>query len=272
MTTYAIGDIQGCWHTLQQLLATLEFSASRDTLWLAGDLVNRGAGSLEVCRWVMSEEGAVRTVLGNHDLTLLAFGTGMIKPYGDHTMGPIFEAPDKDRILDWFRRQPLLIVEQGFVLVHAGLYPWWSVEQAKHLAQEVSMVLRGPEWLSFLKVLFGNTPTVWEESLEGVLRWRFIVNAMGRMRYCTAAGGLNLEDKGPISEQPEGTRPWFEYANPGLGAHQILFGHWAALEGHTGVSNINALDTGCAWGKKLTAMCLENGERFSLDCHPRDRV
>lgn len=263
MPTYAIGDVQGCYQELQDLLTEIHFNPTVDCLWFAGDLVNRGPHSLEVLRFVKQLPRAV-VVLGNHDLHFLIRAQEPPRPHS--TLAPLLAAPDCGELVDWLRVKPFLHYdpELGYAMAHAGLFPFWTLEQALGYAEEVQCVLSGESYRDLLKHLYGDTPTVWDEQLRDWDRLRFIVNAFTRMRFCDAQGHLDLTTKGEMGSQPCGYLPWFQLPNRMTGSLKIVFGHWAALEGKTDVPGVFAVDTGCVWGKRLTAMRLEDGQQFSV--------
>lgn len=272
VVTYAIGDVQGCFFSLQALLNTLDFSPSRDTLWFAGDLINRGPHSLKTARFVQSLGNSALCVLGNHDLALLAIGyKAVIGPPPKHTFQDILEAPDKNSLLEWFRAMPLIHVANHHLLVHAGLYPFWSIEKAIQLANEITSVLQGTDYFEFLAHFFADHPHTWQDALSGIDRSRFIVNAFTRMRYCSVNGMLDLKTKEQMAQTPEGCRPWFELLSSSYAHHQILFGHWSDLNGQCAIPNVHALDTGCAWNNHLTALNIHTLERISVPCSPQDQ-
>ena len=259
MAVYAIGDIQGCFDALQLLLDTVGFSPSRDTLWFAGDLVNRGDKSLETLRFVRDLGASSVCVLGNHDLSLLALAEGHTKA-SNHTMQDVLAAPDREDLFAWLRRLPLLHHdgELGFTLVHAGLPPQWDLETAARCAREVEEVLRDEgSCRAFLAEMFGNKPKKWDPDLKGADRYRFIINCLTRMRYCTPEGRLNFADKGPVGTQKKGYLPWFAVPERRSRGEKIIFGHWSSLDGETGVPGVFALDTGCLWGGRLSALRLD---------------
>lgn len=264
MTTLVVGDIQGCYAEFRELLRASGFRESSDTLWLVGDLVNRGPNNIDTLRYIMSLERTV-TVLGNHDLHFLAIARGHHKLSRDDTLADLLEAPDLDDIIDWLRRQRLLHVDRAdqVVLVHAGLPPIWTVDKALALAGEVEATLVSDQFDDFLEAMYGNQPDTWHESLAGVDRLRIITNYLTRIRYCTAAGKLELTAKTDI--KPDGFEPWFSFQRPDT--FRIIFGHWAALNGITGTSLAIALDTGCVWGRELTALRLDDDRRFSVASH-----
>lgn len=265
MSTYAIGDIQGCFSALEELLLHIEFDASKDKLWFTGDLVNRGPQSLEVLRFVKSLGDAQVTVLGNHDLTLLAIYYGTRKAHAGDTLNDILQAPDCDDLMAWLRRCPLLHHDH-YVMTHAGLAPMWTLAQAKALAHEVEQVLRGENIRDFLAAMYGNQPDRWQDDLTGMDRLRCITNYLTRMRFCDATGHLDLGFKGQIKDKPAELIPWFLVPNRANQHEDIIFGHWAALEGITNTPSVYALDTGCVWGRCLTAMRLEDKQRFFVSC------
>lgn len=268
MSTYAIGDIQGCFAELQALLAVIAFDANKDTLWFTGDLVNRGPLSLETLRFVKSLGDKHQTVLGNHDLHLLAIAYGVRKVFHGDTLDAILQAPDKNELIDWLLHRPLLHHDKTFpcTMVHAGLAPAWHLDQARAFANEVEVVLRGahPEFL--LENMYGNQPDKWDDKLQGAERLRCIVNHLTRMRFCYADGRMDLVYKGEIDNKPRELMPWFDVPNRANVNETIIFGHWAALGGKTDVPHVHALDTGCVWGNCLTAMRVEDGKRFSVKC------
>lgn len=272
MSTYAIGDIQGCYTTFRQLLDAVHFDPAQDRLWLVGDLVNRGPHSLETLRFIRDLGPAAVTVLGNHDLYLLMVAFGDIKKRGkDDTLHAILDAPDRDELLHWLRHQPLCHAENGHCLVHAGLLPDWSAELAVQLGQEVADALQGPNYPDFLSQLWGSEPDQWTPSLSGMARLRLIVNVMTRMRYCTHDGRLNFKAKGPLAKAPDNLLPWFDLPNRQSTDHTLVVGHWSAL-GLRVEPNLLTLDTGCLWGGKLTAICLEDRAITQVDCADVDRV
>ncbi|AXK39329.1 symmetrical bis(5'-nucleosyl)-tetraphosphatase [Crenobacter cavernae] len=265
MATYAIGDIQGCYDPFQQLLREIDFQAGRDTLWLTGDLVNRGPESLEVLRWVYRHQDCVEMVLGNHDLHLLAVAEGFGKSHADDTLLDILNAADGKLLLDWLRCQPMMIATEGAAMVHGGLLPEWSIAKAMRLAAEVESALSGPHHRQFLSRLYGNKPTRWSEDLRGMDRLRLIVNAMTRMRMVTRDGEIDLTFKGEREDAPPNLVPWFEAPNRKSAGTPIVCGHWSAL-GLMLTDDVWAIDTGCLWGGSLTALRLEDLQAFSLPC------
>ena len=256
MARYVIGDIQGCWAELQELLRQIHYQPDADEIFLLGDLVNRGPDSLSVLRWAF--QNSIRTVLGNHDLHLLAISVGAARHNRSDTLTDILAAPDRDELLDWLRRQPLLIDLPDALLVHAGILPAWDRALARSLADEVSAVLSGPDYGEFMQVMYGNTPHAWNAALSGVERWRFAVNVFTRMRMVDADGALDLDYKGELPDAPVDLAAWFDYPTRALAGQRIVFGHWSAL-GLMQKNDVTALDTGCIWGGALTALCLNNG-------------
>jgi bis(5'-nucleosyl)-tetraphosphatase (symmetrical) len=265
MPTYAIGDVQGCYDELQDLLQCIAFDPQQDVLWFTGDLVNRGHQSLHVLRFVRSLPRA-QVVLGNHDIHLLSLANG--HPFEKHTLQDVLAAPDCQELVDWLRRQPLLHedAQLGYVMSHAGVFPHWSLAQAQRYAREVEQVLQRPDYADHLDSLYGNQPNQWHADLAGHDRLRFIVNAFTRMRFCTLEGELDFLQTGKIGSQPDHLLPWFAVPHRAIGAVPIVFGHWAALGGQIpeGIAPVFALDTGCAWGASLTAMRLEDSQLFSV--------
>jgi bis(5'-nucleosyl)-tetraphosphatase (symmetrical) len=263
MSTYAIGDLQGCFLTLQALLAKIKFDANTDRLWFVGDLVNRGAGSFECLRFVKSLGDRAVVVLGNHDLHLLAIAEGVAKTKALDTLDEVLNAPDRDALLDWLRRQKLLHVEGKFAMVHAGLLPQWNWSQSRALAGEVEEMLRGKHYRHFLESMYGNNPDKWRDDLEGDERLRVILNAMTRMRAITADGRMNLKFKSGLAEMPKDLQPWFTLPHRRDGDVAVLAGHWSALGLHV-TPNFIGLDSGCVWGRELTAIRLEDRAIFQV--------
>ena len=267
MATYAIGDVQGCRDALDALLGEIGFSSARDTLWFVGDLVNRGAQSAEVLRFVRSLGDRAVVVHGNHDLHLLAFAAGHAKARADDTFHDVLAAPDRGELLDWLRARPMLHVDGGYAMVHAGLLPAWSIDQARSLAAEVETALRAPNHRDFFAQLYGSRPDAWRDDLRGADRLRVIVNAMTRMRFCTAAGVMDFRVKGEIEKALPGYLPWFDVPDRRSRGMPIVCGHWSAL-GLRVTPDLLALDTGCVWGGHLTAIRLEDRRVYQAACAP----
>ena len=265
MATYAIGDVQGCYGALKSLLEAFGFSQSRDRLLFVGDLVNRGAQSLEVLRFVKSLAERALTVQGNHDLHLAMVAEGHGKRHKEDTLDAILTAPDRDELLAWLRAQPLLHVEGEYVVVHAGLLPQWSVAQARDLAEEVSRALTAPQYREFLAHMYGSEPASWDDRLAGWDRLRVIVNAMTRMRFCTPGGVMEFRHKGLPERSPEGFLPWFEVPGRASASHTVVCGHWSAL-GFRQSAKLLALDSGCLWGGAMTAVRLEDRRVYQVPC------
>lgn len=265
MATYAIGDIQGCFDSFRRLLERCAFDPASDTLWLVGDLVNRGPRSLETLRFVRELGDAAITVLGNHDLYLLMAAAGHGKRGRDDTLGAIFAAPDRDELLDWLRRQRLCHLDNGYCLVHAGLLPQWTAQQARTLAAEVERALSADDYETFLAKMWGSDPACWSDDLKGWARLRVIVNAMTRMRFCTPAGVMDFHVKGELAKAPPGFVPWFDVPGRKSRDTVLVVGHWSAL-GLKITPNLLALDSGCLWGGKLSALRLEDRALFQVDC------
>ena len=258
MSLYLIGDLQGCNAPFQSLLQVIDFSPSRDTLYLLGDLVNRGPDSLAVLRSLAALGDAAKCLLGNHDLHLLALSEGLRKPSPKDTAQEVFLAPDGLALIDWLRHRSMAIQAHGWLMVHAGVLPQWSVAQTMTLAQEVEHVLRGPELKSFLSTMYGNTPAQWHESLQGADRLRVVVNALTRLRFCTDEGVLEFTSSEGASGAPRGFQPWFDVPGRLSATTPIAFGHWSTLvtdpQGAGSLRhNTLPLDTGCVWGGCLTA-------------------
>lgn len=265
MAVYAVGDIQGCYVELQQLLEQIRFDPTQDKLWFVGDLVNRGPGSLQVLRYVKFLGDSAITVLGNHDLHLLAVAEGAAELHRSDTLDEVLGAPDRDELLAWLRQQRLLHAEGNYVLVHAGLLPQWSVNQAASFAREVERSLRGEDYATFLARMYGNTPHNWNDDLAGYKRLRVITNVFTRMRICTPQGEMEFKFKGEVEKIPLGYVPWFEAPGRKSQKATVICGHWSAL-GLKVMPNVIALDTGCLWGGPMTAIRLEDRLLFQVSC------
>jgi bis(5'-nucleosyl)-tetraphosphatase (symmetrical) len=258
MSLYCIGDLQGCHLPFQRLLEKIDFSPSRDTVYLLGDLVNRGPDSLGVLRRLMALGDAAQCLLGNHDLHLLALWQGVRQPGRHDTVQDVLQAPDRDALFDWLRHRAMALQRHGWLMVHAGVLPQWTAAQTVALAAEVEQALRGPDLKSFLTAMYGNTPNQWQDGLAGAERLRVIVNALTRLRFCTPDGIMDFESKEGAGAAPPGFLPWFEVPGRASQATPIAFGHWSTLvtdEKHTHGLRHNTLplDTGCVWGGCLTA-------------------
>lgn len=258
MSLYLIGDLQGCNVPFQRLLQTIDFSPSRDTLYLLGDLVNRGPDSLAVLRSLAALGDAAQCLLGNHDLHLLALSEGVRQPTRKDTAQAVLLAPDGKALIDWLRHRAMAIHSHGWLMVHAGVLPQWSVAHTMALAREVEQVLRGPGLKPFLAAMYGNTPTQWHGGLQGTDRLRVIVNALTRLRFCTPEGAMDFTSSQGASNAPAGYLPWFAVAQRASVTTPIAFGHWSSLVTDTPTAgslrhNTLPLDTGCVWGGCLTA-------------------
>ena len=266
MSTYAIGDLHGCFAPLMRLLEKIQFNEKQDTLWFTGDLVNRGPQSLETLRFIQNLGSHAITVLGNHDLTLLAIAFKAI-PYDSkrHHFDDILAARDKDALIHWLRHRPFIHEDPdlGYTLVHAGLPPQWDLALAKSLAKEVEIILQSENPRPFFKNFFGNMPNHWDPTLTDIDRLRFIINGFTRLRFCNLAGELELKTTASAENGPAGYLPWFSIPTRKSRDLKILFGHWSSLEGQCPEPNVFALDTGCVWGNCLTAMRLLDGKRFT---------
>ncbi|WP_148714566.1 symmetrical bis(5'-nucleosyl)-tetraphosphatase [Chitinolyticbacter meiyuanensis] len=254
MARYAIGDIQGCWDELQALLFAIDFDPARDVVYPVGDLVNRGPGSLQVLRWAREQGDAVQVVLGNHDLHLLACFAGHGTLKGGDTIGDVLAAPDAEALADWLRRQPLLRVLDDTVIVHAGVWPRWSLKQAVAACAEVEAALAVPDWQAAFVEMYGNKPAHWKQAESRIERCRFTINACTRMRFVDEEGALQLKFKGEVADAPKGLTPWFDAPRKAL--PRVVCGHWSAL-GLMMRDEVWALDTGCIWGGLLTAVDLD---------------
>ena len=269
MSTYAIGDVQGCFEPLQRLLQTINFNPEEDELWFAGDLINRGPQSLETLRFIKALPRK-KVVLGNHDLHLLARFYTQRPCKNKDTLDDILNAPDATELMDWLRFQPLVVWDEArnFCMTHAGLPPMWSAAQALELSQEVEAQLQSATPEDFLQQMYGNQPDCWQYNLQGIERWRIIVNYLTRMRFIGPNGELDLTSKEGLDTAPQGFAPWFAHPQRAAANTQLLFGHWAALEGQTHTQNTFALDTGCVWGRELSALRLEDLQWFRVAATP----
>jgi bis(5'-nucleosyl)-tetraphosphatase (symmetrical) len=265
MATYAIGDIQGCYDQLRRLLDRIAFDPAGDVLWFVGDLVNRGSQSLETLRFVRQLGTRAVTVLGNHDLHLLVVAAGVRKPHLGDTLDGILQAHDRDELLDWLRRCKLMHAGEGYALVHAGLLPQWSLAQAMSLAHEVESALGGPQCAEFLQNMYGNEPVQWNDALTGYDRLRVIINAMTRLRLCDAHGRMEFSHKLGPADAPRGYMPWFDVPQRASADTPVICGHWAAL-GLLVRQDVLAIDTGCGWGRELTALRLQDRRLVQLGC------
>ncbi|USD64955.1 symmetrical bis(5'-nucleosyl)-tetraphosphatase [Vibrio sp. SCSIO 43136] len=263
MATYIVGDIQGCFDELKLLLEQVQFSSQEDTLWLAGDLVARGPKSLETLRFVKSLGDSAKVVLGNHDLHLLATYQGIKKLKERDKTAPILSAPDCDELMHWLRHQPLLAEHKEFVMCHAGISPQWKLKKAIRRAREVEAVLQSNDWVWLLENMYDNAPDLWSKELEGIERYRYIINAFTRMRFVHPDMRLDMLCKlGPEGAKEQNLVPWFEHENRKPLKKKVLFGHWAALMGHQD-DQVIGLDTGCVWGGDLTMIRWEDKQVFT---------
>ena len=255
-----MGDVQGCCDALDRLLAEIDFSPSRDHLAVVGDLVNRGPDSLGTLKRLRAFGDAVTCLLGNHDLHLLAVAHGVRKPRKDDTLDDILGSKKRDEWLDWLRQRRMAHRLDGWLLVHAGVVPQWDAQQTLALAAEIEALLRGPGLPQLLNTLYGNEPAQWSESLQGEQRWRFIINVLTRIRFCTPDGRLELKIKEGADAAPPGFKPWFDSPGRRSEGTPIAFGHWSTL-GRIDRSDLLALDTGCVWGGQLCAVRVDGGRR-----------
>jgi bis(5'-nucleosyl)-tetraphosphatase (symmetrical) len=265
MATLVIGDVQGCYDQLMRLLERAGYDERRDVLWFVGDLVNRGPQSAKTVRFVKGLGDRQVTVLGNHDLALLVIAAGIKKPHRGDTFDELLAAPDRDELIDWLRRQKLMHAANGYAMVHAGLLPQWSVVQALDLAREVEATLQGPDHHRFLTHMYGNEPVRWRDDLAGYDRLRVIVNAMSRLRLVTPDGAMEFSHKLGLDRLPAGYLPWYDAPERASRGERVIFGHWAAL-GLLLREDVVCLDSGCVWGRALSALRLEDRQIFQLDC------
>ena len=270
MSAYAIGDIQGCYYELQKLLNEINFDEKNDQLWFVGDLINRGPKSLQTIRFVKSLGDKAKVVLGNHDLNLLAVSKNIRPLSKKDTMKEILTADDIHELINWIKSRPLLITDNnlGFTMVHAGLAPQWTLENAKNLARECELILQSEKINDFLTLMYGDKPNIWSESLEGCDKQRFIINCLTRIRFCNSDGKLNLDTKVAPGMQKKSLIPWYALPNRKTLDEKIIFGHWSTIhfgnEKNFKKYNVYPIDTGCLWGGQLTAMRLEDEKIFSV--------
>ena len=265
MNAYAVGDLQGCAGQLNELLDQVGRIDADPRWFFVGDLVNRGPRSLDTLRLIRNMGDRAECVLGNHDLHLLAVANGIRKSGRYDTIDEILHAPDREELLDWLRQRPLARLIDGHLMVHAGLLPQWSATQAVALAQEVETALRGPDWIEFLRQMYGNTPDRWNDALAGIERLRCIVNALTRIRFCTPDGRMELKSKEAAGNALDGHLPWFDLPLRSSADVTVVFGHWSA-RGLTLRANLIGLDSGCVWGGKLSAVRLADRALFQVDC------
>ncbi len=265
MSIYAIGDIQACYDELRRLLDSLSFDPASDRLWLVGDLVDRGPASLETLRFVKALGDSAISVLGNHDLHLLATHAGVRRPDSNSSLHAVLNAPDCEELMDWLRFCPVLHHDPSMKLtmVHAGVPPQWDFAAACRLANELQTTLRGDDYQQFLRHMYGNQPDTWAENLRGWDRLRVITNGFTRLRYCDSNGRMNMSIYAPPGTQPEGLIPWYQIPDRKSADMSIVFGHWAAL-GYRRQPGLIALDSGCVWGGRLTAVCLDREEKDAV--------
>jgi len=271
MSTYAIGDIQGCYKPLMNLLKQVDFNPGRDQLWCVGDLINRGPRSLDTLRFLRDIDDAVEIVLGNHDLHFLAIYHECAPVRNKDTLEKLLAAPDSLELAQWLRSKPLAHFDsietkmgiQHYLMIHAGVAPQWSLQNTLDFSAEVELALQGQKFKKFLSKMYGDQPDSWDETLTGWPRLRVITNYLTRVRFCNSEGVMDLNIKEGLAYAPPGYDPWFAFESI-TPKTNILFGHWAALEGITGKEHVFALDTGCVWGRELTMMRLEDHQLFSV--------
>lgn len=266
MAVYATSDLHGCMKEFKLLLELINFDFNKDTMWIAGDLVNRGFESLEVLRFLYAHQDNFKLVLGNHDIHLLGLATGVRTLKRGDTLGAILTASDKVKLIDWLRRQPLLVTDKklGFTMTHAGIPPWWSLKKAQREAKMVEDVMNSENWQGFLNLAFGNEPINEKNIKTQADRLRFTINGLTRMRF-TKGKSFEFYSKSSVGSAPSGFKPWFNQPMKFIKDTQIIFGHWAALDGKTGVKRVYAMDKGCAWGGSLSAFNLETSKFFKVE-------
>lgn len=265
MANYVVGDIQGCCEPLQSLLEEIDFDPQKDTLWPVGDLIGRGLEPVETLELLISLGDSCKPVLGNHDLHFLAVAAGIKPDKPANAFSDLLSHKDLSVFVDWLRQQPLAsIISKDTVIVHAGLYPGWSLKQLIKYSKKVEKTLQSDKWCTLLSSMYGDAPNHWNAVVSKEEKLRFIINACTRMRYVDAQGSLELKTKLPPQEAPKHIQPWFRAVNSSLiETQRVIFGHWAALEGVTECENFIALDTGYIWGGKLSILKIESDEIFS---------
>ena len=262
MAEYYIGDVHGCYRELMQLLDLISFNSSTDSLYFSGDLVNKGQYSYETMKFMLSTKN-VNSVLGNHDLHLLALATGHLPQHKNHNLEGILNSKERIDIIEWLRHRPMLIVNNNNILVHAGIYPTWNLDNASGYAKELEQVLQAPNWQDLMQVMYGDLPNTWDNNLLGWDRLRAIINIFTRMRYCDSQLKLDFTETGSSSSQ-EGLKPWYEYNCNIARDEKVFFGHWASLQGKSNNHQFISIDGGCVWGGKLMAVRLEDEEIFHV--------
>jgi len=265
MATYAIGDIQGCYQSFRKLLKKIDFDPKQDQLWLAGDMINRGPDSLKVMSYILENQSSIKCVLGNHDLHFLAVAQGCKSINPKDTFTDILESDSNIEIVKYLSQLPLVITDKDnqWIMAHAGIYPMWSAEKALGLSKEVMTVLQSSNAEQFYQNMYGNIPSIWSDSLAGFDRLRMITNVFTRMRYLDRNLSLELTEKNSLEFKPDHLNPWFNVHNETLQCN-VIFGHWASLNGDCPKENLYALDTGCVWGGKLTALRLQDKKWFQV--------
>jgi len=269
MAIYAIGDIQGCYYSFLDLLKKIKFKRRRDQLWLVGDLVNRGKGSLEILRWCYKNKSSVIAVLGNHDLHALAIKYKIIEPDDEDTLSSLLRAKDSDLLFKWLRSLPLAHYEKKHLMVHAGVMPQWTVENTLKFSKEVSTQLRSKKYIEFLSSIYGNKPDKWSSTLNKNDRARIIINATTRLRALNSTGAIDFTYKGELKNMPKKLKAWFDFPKRKTKGSPIICGHWSAL-GLMTRGDIFAIDTGCVWGQTLTALRLDDKSVFSVKTNSKD--
>lgn len=276
MAVYVIGDVQGCYSSLKKLLKAINFDQYEDKLWFVGDLVNRGPQSLKTLRFVRSLGESAMAVLGNHDLHLLALYYGQTKVRSSDSLSQVLEAEDCKELMEWLRFRPLLHYDIGlnFAMVHAGIYPGWSLSEALERAREVEQAIRGENVVDFLREMYGNQPARWSDQLDGMDRLRFITNVFTRMRYLRQDGSLDLDAKGaPQKLNSSDVNPWFEFSQSAIKHNRLAFGHWSTLPTNQ-YGSCFAIDSGCLWGGRITALRIDKKSPrwFSLSCEKSSKA
>ena len=269
MATYVVGDVQGCFKTLERLLDKINFDPQKDFLWFIGDLVNVGKNSLKALKWAYKNRDSCNLLIGNHELNLLCIAYGLAEPHDDDTLNDVLEHNKRDLWLDWVRTRPLIHEENDYFLVHAGVHPNWSLEETRNVAKHVEEALRGPDYLEYLTKWKKKFFKKWEEDLGEKKRVATALNIMTKMRFLDQDNHLVKNVKGELQNAPEDLTPWFRLLDSSFKNKKLLFGHWSAIGVHQ-EKNITGLDSGAVWGRVLTAYCLETGYISQMAAHKKD--
>ena len=268
MATYAIGDVQGCYYSLQDLIKKIPFDSTKDKLWFVGDIVNRGKFSLETLSWCYENQKNIKIVLGNHDLHFLAISFNQRSPNKTDTLNSLLKSKDKNKLAEWVLTWPLIFTNDKAILVHAGIHPCWSVADAYNNSNDTCLHMQSnPE--SFFKKMYGNNPNIWNDKGSREEKMRFSINALTRMRCLNKDQSLDFKYNGSLNDLPTHLKPWFSFKSSFKRDKRIISGHWSAIELHHHSLGVS-IDSACIWGKKLTALCIEDNKTFSVEINKKD--